>query len=88
MGKSTDVPLEQRVPVWLELVPRLLEHLGIEHVALASHSAGTIYLLNTLYHYRDILHPEKPSVTMLGMSPSPSLSLFLFYTYYCEKYCC
>ncbi|KAH8688440.1 Alpha/Beta hydrolase protein [Ilyonectria robusta] len=74
MGKSTDVPLEQRVPVWLELVPRLLEHLGIKHVALASHSAGTIYLLNTLYHYRDILHPEKPSVTMLAPWVHPSHS--------------
>ncbi|KAK7414058.1 hypothetical protein QQX98_007090 [Neonectria punicea] len=32
MGKSTDVPLHQRVPVWIELVPQLLAHLGIEHM--------------------------------------------------------
>ncbi|KAH7137364.1 hypothetical protein B0J13DRAFT_77570 [Dactylonectria estremocensis] len=66
MGKSTDVPLQQRIPIWLELVPHLLEQLGIKHVALASHSAGTLYLLNTLYHHRDILDPERPSVTMLA----------------------
>ena len=70
MGKSTDVPLHQRVAVWVELVPQLLAHLGIKHVSLVSHSAGTIYLLNTLYHYRSILHPEKPFVALLGKSMS------------------
>ncbi len=66
MGHSTDVPLTQRIPVWLELVPLLLGHLGISHVALVSHSAGTMYLLNTLYHHRDILHPTKPFVGLVG----------------------
>lgn len=66
MGHSTDVPLGQRVSVWIELVPRILEHLGVEHVAFVSHSAGTIYLLNTLYHHRRLLHPEKPLVGLLG----------------------
>lgn len=65
MGNSTNTPLDQRVPVWLEIVPRLLAHLGIEHVALISHSAGAIYLLNTLYHCRGILHPERPYVALL-----------------------
>ncbi|BDD57485.1 hypothetical protein MAP00_002844 [Monascus purpureus] len=65
MGNSTNTPLDQRVPVWLEIVPHLLAHLGIEHVALISHSAGTIYLLNTLYHCRGILHPERPYVALL-----------------------
>ncbi|KAF7554440.1 hypothetical protein G7Z17_g2907 [Cylindrodendrum hubeiense] len=68
MGKSTDVPLPQRVPIWVELVPQLLEHLGIKHVALVSHSAGTMYLLNTLYRCRDILHPDRPSITLLAFS--------------------
>jgi hypothetical protein len=67
MGNSTDVPLDQRVPVWVETVPRLLAHLDIQHVALASHSAGTIYLLNTLYSCREILDPKKPMVTFQGM---------------------
>jgi hypothetical protein len=34
----------QRVSTWIETVPRLLAHLDIQHVSLASHSAGTIYL--------------------------------------------
>jgi hypothetical protein len=67
MGKTTDVPLEQRMSVWIEIVPLLLAHLGIQHVALASHSAGTMYLLNTLYRCREILDPEKPMATFIGM---------------------
>ncbi|KAL4757864.1 alpha/beta fold hydrolase [Aspergillus foveolatus] len=47
MGASTDVPLAKRIDVWVDIVPRLLTHLGIPSVTLASHSAGTIYLLNT-----------------------------------------
>lgn len=67
MGGSTDVPLAQRVAVWVELVPRLLAHLGIQRVALVSHSAGTIYLLNTLAYCRDILYLDRPAVTFLCM---------------------
>lgn len=47
-------------------MPFLLAHLDIKHVALVSHSAGTIYLLNTLHHHRDILHPDQPFVALLG----------------------
>lgn len=67
MGHSTDVPLRQRVDVWIELVPRLLAHLQIEHVTLAAHSAGTIFLLNTLARCRNILHPDRPLVALIGM---------------------
>lgn len=66
MGDSTNVPLAQRLAVWLETVPALLKHLGIDHVALVSHSAGTIYNLNLLYHFRDILSPTKPFVALFG----------------------
>ncbi|KAJ5333964.1 uncharacterized protein N7506_007747 [Penicillium brevicompactum] len=66
MGNTTDVPLAKRVSVWIEIVPRILAHLGIQHVALASHSAGTFYLLNTLYSCREILDPQNPTVTLLG----------------------
>lgn len=68
MGNTSNVPIDQRVQIWLELVPRLLAHLGIDHVSLLSHSAGTIYLLNTLYHCRGILHPERPYAVLLGTS--------------------
>ncbi|KAK1147330.1 hypothetical protein N8T08_001407 [Aspergillus melleus] len=68
MGASTPVPLEKRVSVWIDLVPRLLAHLNIPHVALASHSAGMIYLLNTLFHCRELLHPERPRITSMQMA--------------------
>lgn len=68
MGHTTDVPLNQRISIWIELVPLLLAHLGIQHVALGSHSAGTLYMLNTLAHWRDILDPENPLVISLGKS--------------------
>lgn len=67
MGHSTDVPIEKRISVWIETVPRILEHLNVKHVALVSHSFGTVYLLNTLYHYRHLLHPEKPFIAVFGM---------------------
>lgn len=68
IGGSTPVPIDQRIGVWLETVPRLLQHLDVtdEGVSLVSHSAGTIYLLNTLYYLREILHKERPYVAMLG----------------------
>lgn len=66
MGNSTNVPIEQRVRLWVKLVPRLLAHLAVDHVVLLSHSSGTIYLLNTLYHCREVLHPERPYVALLG----------------------
>lgn len=68
MGRSTSVPLAQRVSVWVELVPYLLQHLGIKYVSLVSHSAGTSYLFNTLHDYRNLLHPDRPFVALLGLS--------------------
>ena len=47
-GGSDSVRPDLRVRVWLETVPVLLGELGIEHVSLFCHSAGSIYLLNTL----------------------------------------
>lgn len=67
MGHSTEVPLSVRVSTWVRTVPLLLAHLDIKHVALVSHSAGAMYLLNTLHHHRDILHPDQPFVALLGM---------------------
>lgn len=52
MGGSTPVPLAIRMETWLEIVPELLKHLGIKHVHLMAHSAGTMYLLNTLQALR------------------------------------
>jgi pimeloyl-ACP methyl ester carboxylesterase len=63
MGASTDVPLNQRVTSWVDLVPRLLAHLDIARVNLVSHSAGTVFLLNTLAQCRELVNPE---VFLLG----------------------
>lgn len=59
---------------WIELVPALLEHLSIKHVALVSHSAGALYLMNTLFRHRNVLHPERPFAAMLAPWVDPSCS--------------
>ncbi|KAL6856806.1 alpha/beta-hydrolase [Trichoderma novae-zelandiae] len=74
MGLSTDVPLSQRIPTWIRIVPLLLAHLDIPHVALVAHSAGMLYLLNTLHHYRDLLHPERPVVAFMAPWVDPAHS--------------
>ncbi|KAK5135072.1 hypothetical protein LTR08_005597 [Meristemomyces frigidus] len=66
MGGSTPVPSFIRIAVWLETVPALLKALNVKHVSLASHSAGTIYALNTIYHLRDILDPQRPYLAMVA----------------------
>lgn len=55
-----------RVRIWIETVPALLQKLDVKHVALITHSAGAVYLLNTLYQLRDILVPEAPYAAILG----------------------
>jgi pimeloyl-ACP methyl ester carboxylesterase len=65
-GGSTPVPLSQRVAVWIEAVPLVLAKLGVKHVAVFSHSAGTIYSLNTLGQLREILDPARPYVAFIG----------------------
>lgn len=66
MGGSTQVPLNIRVKVWLETVPALLAALEVKNVSLVSHSAGTIYAMNTMYLQRDILDPQHPYVAFIA----------------------
>ncbi|KAJ1330877.1 3-oxoadipate enol-lactonase [Microdochium nivale] len=63
-GTSPVAAPEDRVRAWLRIVPALLEHLGIPHVALLAQSAGTIYALNTLLHLPHLLHPTRPYVAL------------------------
>jgi hypothetical protein len=49
-----------------EMVPQLLGHLNVPYVSLASHSGGSIYLLNTLLMYPHLLHPHKPYVCLFA----------------------
>lgn len=70
MGASTDVPLNKRIAAWVDLLPRLLAHLGITRVNLVAHSNGTVYLLNTWAQCRELVGPE---ITLLGILLHPSL---------------
>jgi pimeloyl-ACP methyl ester carboxylesterase len=66
-GGSTPVPLDQRVNIWLEIVPAVLEKLEVKHVALMSHSAGTFYAFNTAVMLPHLLYPGKGFMACLGM---------------------
>jgi pimeloyl-ACP methyl ester carboxylesterase len=66
IGGSNSVPIEERIPVTLAMIPHLLQHLGIEHVSLAAHSFGTIYALNTLLLYPYLLYHDNPYVAFFA----------------------
>ncbi|KAI1175170.1 hypothetical protein F4777DRAFT_551562 [Nemania sp. FL0916] len=63
-GGTPDVPPADRVRVWLEIVETLLQHLGIQHVAIFAYSGGTVYAMNILLHLRHLLHPVHPYVAL------------------------
>lgn len=52
--------------VWVEAVPVLLQRLNVKHVAMITHSAGTMYTLNTLFHHRSLLGPKAPYVACMS----------------------
>ncbi|THY02793.1 hypothetical protein D6D03_04835 [Aureobasidium pullulans] len=74
VGGSTPVPLDQRVQVWLEAVPAVLEHLGVKTISLLSHSAGAIYAINTLLLLPHLLHPQHPFAALLTPWVHPCFS--------------
>jgi Alpha/beta hydrolase family len=74
IGGTDSVKLNQRVGTWLDMVPAILDHVGVKHVHLAAHSAGTIFLLNTLLHQRHLLHPTRPFAAFFGPWVHPSRS--------------
>ena len=74
IGGTQAVPLDQRIATWLDMVSALFDHVKIKHVHLASHSAGTIFVLNTLLHLRHLLHPIRPYVALFGPWVPPSIS--------------
>ena len=65
-GGSTAVSLDIRMTVWLETIPALLNALDVRHVSLMSHSAGTMYALNTIYHLRYLLDPQRPYLALVA----------------------
>ena len=72
IGGTPSVPLAQRVQTWIDTVPAFLQHVNAGDIHLASHSAGTIFLLNTLLHHRQLLHPTCLSVYLFGPWVHPS----------------
>lgn len=74
IGGTGQVNIDQRIATWLDIVPALLDHVGVKYVHLAAHSAGTIFILNTLLHQRHLLHPTTPFVAMFGPWVHPSKS--------------
>jgi pimeloyl-ACP methyl ester carboxylesterase len=66
IGGSNSVPIEERIPVYLAMIPHLLQHLSIEHVSLAAHSFGTIYALNMLLLYPNLLYQRNPYVAFFA----------------------
>ncbi|RFU25852.1 hypothetical protein B7463_g10488, partial [Scytalidium lignicola] len=73
-GASTPVPLQDRISTFLEASALLLSRLKIPHVAVASHSAGTMYSLNFLSAYPDLLYPKYATLTLLAPWVHPSNS--------------
>ncbi|KAE9373215.1 alpha/beta-hydrolase [Stipitochalara longipes BDJ] len=65
-GASTPVPLNQRIPTFLETIPALLTHLSIPHISIVSHSAGTHFALNLLSAHPELLSPTHPSITFIS----------------------
>ncbi|RMZ90315.1 hypothetical protein DV736_g2464, partial [Chaetothyriales sp. CBS 134916] len=65
-GGSTSVTIDVRMSIWLETVPALLQRLDVKHVFMVTHSAGTVYTLNTLFHHRSFLDPKAPYVAFLA----------------------
>ncbi|KFZ13069.1 hypothetical protein V502_06784 [Pseudogymnoascus sp. VKM F-4520 (FW-2644)] len=56
-GGSTPVPLAERIDTWLLTLPALVAHLKCKHIVPLAASAGTVYLLNCLYHLPSLLPP-------------------------------
>lgn len=65
-GGSTPVPISERIETWLFTLPHLLAHLKCTQVVPIGASAGTIYLLHTLYHLPSILPRKSPYSAILA----------------------
>jgi hypothetical protein len=71
---TSDVQTARLELTLAEMVPRLLEHLHIPYISLASHSGGDIYLINTLLTYPHLLHPHNPYICFFAPWVHPSHS--------------
>jgi pimeloyl-ACP methyl ester carboxylesterase len=55
-------------------MPALLNHLGIEHVTVGCHSAGTVFGLDFALHNPQLLHPSRPYIALASPWVHPSRS--------------
>ncbi|ORY14302.1 Alpha/Beta hydrolase protein [Clohesyomyces aquaticus] len=74
IGGSDAVEDIERIEMWLEMIPKLLAHLNVSHVSIASHSAGAIYAMNTILTYPELLHPKNPYAAFFAPWVHPSHS--------------
>lgn len=74
IGASSEVPLANRIDAWVDMLPRLLSHLGIPRISLVAHSAGTFYLFNTLVRCREVVGRDVFFLGMLLYLPTFSTS--------------
>jgi pimeloyl-ACP methyl ester carboxylesterase len=68
------VPASRLIQTSRESTAALLEHLGIKHVSIGCHSAGTIYGLDFAVHYPQFLHPSRPYIAFAAPWVHPSHS--------------
>ncbi|KAL0929812.1 interferon-induced GTP-binding protein Mx2 [Colletotrichum truncatum] len=57
-GDTPDVEAEGRLAFWRNAIFALLQHLQIRHVHVGAQSAGTIYALDFIFHYPELLYPD------------------------------
>ncbi|KAF6802820.1 hypothetical protein CSOJ01_11342 [Colletotrichum sojae] len=57
-GETPDVVADERLAFWRKATFALLQHLQIRHVHLGAQSAGTIYALDFILHYPEMLYSE------------------------------
>ncbi|WYZ35184.1 hypothetical protein EsH8_I_001460 [Colletotrichum jinshuiense] len=57
-GETPDIEAEDRLAFWRKAMFALLQHLQIRHVHLGAQSAGTVYALDFIFHYPEILYPD------------------------------
>jgi hypothetical protein len=67
-----------RVQTWLQVVSAVLGELRVKHVALMSHSAGTIYAFNTAARLPWLTYPEGGFMGCLGEFCVPLFFMLLF----------
>ncbi|KYK59269.1 hypothetical protein DCS_00399 [Drechmeria coniospora] len=72
IGGTDAVPADKLLETWRDVIPALLQHLGIRHVSIVCQSGGIIYALDAILHNPQILHPSRPYLAMGGPWVHPS----------------